>query len=163
VGTGYNTLSLVDHVIDFKDKNNIVTEEGFDELWVVFDKDDFDKDFDNAINKAAASGLRVAYSNECFELWYLLHFIYIESALTREEIVEKLTTNLKKHTGDATLKYQKHSESMYSLIRGLEKKATDRAESLLKIYSGEKSFKKKNPSTTVHTLVSALKKLSEEI
>lgn len=48
-GTGYNTISLVDFALEFVQQENIDLE--IDECWVVFDKDDFDKDFDNAIKK----------------------------------------------------------------------------------------------------------------
>lgn len=48
----------------------------FDEVWVAFDRDSFD-DFDNAVYMLRAmsdEGYREAWSNECFELWYLLHW-----------------------------------------------------------------------------------------
>jgi len=52
-----------------------VTSKAFDEVWCVFDKDDFpDQDFNQAIVLASAKGFRVAYSNQAFEYWLLLHF-----------------------------------------------------------------------------------------
>ncbi|MDE0136893.1 MAG: RloB family protein [Acidimicrobiaceae bacterium] len=44
-----------------------------DEYWCVFDRDEH-QDFDEAIAVAAASGITVAHSNPCFELWFILHF-----------------------------------------------------------------------------------------
>ena len=47
----------------------------FDEVWVAFDRDSF-PDFDAAVfalKRMSAQGYREAWSNECFELWYLLH------------------------------------------------------------------------------------------
>ena len=36
----------------------------YDQIWVVFDKDDFpDKDFNQAIISAQSNGIKVAYSN----------------------------------------------------------------------------------------------------
>lgn len=47
----------------------------FDQTWVVFDKDDFPPDnFDNAIHMAVHAGFGVAYSNQAFEYWLILHF-----------------------------------------------------------------------------------------
>ncbi|WP_419554010.1 RloB family protein [Candidatus Poriferisodalis sp.] len=44
-----------------------------DEYWCVFDRDSHD-DFDQAIATAASNDIRVAYSNPCIELWFILHF-----------------------------------------------------------------------------------------
>ncbi|MGH2457643.1 MAG: RloB domain-containing protein, partial [Chloroflexota bacterium] len=33
----------------------------------------------SAVGNAESAGIRVAYSNEAFELWYCLHFAYITS------------------------------------------------------------------------------------
>ena len=41
-----------------------------------------------AINDATANDLKVAWSNEAFELWYLLHFIFLDTAITRKAYIE---------------------------------------------------------------------------
>ena len=53
-----------------------------DEVWCVFDKDSLkDDDFDNAIAQCAASArLEAFWSNEAFELWFVLHFAYVDAA-----------------------------------------------------------------------------------
>ena len=69
VGFGKNTITLVEHII----KNYDLTK--YDEVWCVFDKDDFPNcDFDNAIKKAVSKNIKVAYSNQAFEYWLILHF-----------------------------------------------------------------------------------------
>jgi hypothetical protein len=69
VGEGYNTISLVNRTIQ------IAKEGQYDQVWCVFDKDDFsDSDFNKAIAKAEANNFRVAYSNQAFEYWIILHF-----------------------------------------------------------------------------------------
>lgn len=155
-GLAFNTLSLVDYAIDFKNTNGI---EESDEIWVVFDKDEFDKRFDGAINKAEAHDIKVAYSNESFELWFLLHFNYIDCSLTRGDYNKKLDENLSKLTNKKVIKYNKNSKDIYSLIKNNEKGAIKRSKKLLESYGDEKSFLKKNPSTTVHVLVENLRKL----
>lgn len=58
-----------------------------DHVWVVFDKDEFtDENFNEAINLARNSGIEVAYSNQAFEYWLLLHF----EALNGERMERKL-------------------------------------------------------------------------
>ncbi|MBU4338732.1 RloB family protein [Patescibacteria group bacterium] len=159
-GTGHNTLSIVEYALDFIDKENIEINGSADsdECWVVFDKDSFDKDFDSAINKAKASNIGVAYSNESFELWFLLHFNLLSSALSRELIKEKLGDVLQKKYSE---KYEKKKENMHFLIKDLEETAIKNAKYLIKMHECEKSYLKKNPSTTVYLLVENLNKLKQ--
>lgn len=44
----------------------------FDEIWCVFDRDDH-PNLRQAIGEARDSGVRLAYSNSCFELWLVWH------------------------------------------------------------------------------------------
>lgn len=69
IGEGYNTISLVDRAAEISSRKE------YDQVWCVFDKDDFkDNDFNNAINIAESHGFGVAYSNQAFEYWLILHF-----------------------------------------------------------------------------------------
>jgi hypothetical protein len=140
-GTGYNTLSLVEYAIELKDKNRKKNKD-FDIVWVVFDRDSFPaKDFNEAFTLAERKKFKVAYSNEAFELWYLLHFDYIDTALSRDQYEGKLTERLK-------FKYVKNSEVMYEILLPLQEAAIKNAEKLLLFHPN-----KENPSTTVHKLV----------
>ena len=68
-GLGINTMSLVHETINLREQGD------YDQVWCVFDKDDFpDKNFNAAIALAKRNRIRVAYSNQSFELWYVLHF-----------------------------------------------------------------------------------------
>lgn len=69
VGEGYNTVSLVERAAELARKGN------YDQVWCVFDKDDFkEEDFNRAIQKAEGLNFGVAYSNQAFEYWLILHF-----------------------------------------------------------------------------------------
>lgn len=47
----------------------------YEKVWCVFDKDDFSaQDFNNAITVAEGLNFGVAYSNQSFEYWLILHF-----------------------------------------------------------------------------------------
>jgi len=148
-GTARNTLDLVNFALDFVREEKVDLNE--DDCWVVFDKDSFKKDFDNSIEKAESNGLKVAYSNECFELWLLLHFDFLNSAIGRKEYSKKLTRKLEK-------KYSKNF-NIYPFIKDKETNAIKNTRKLLKQFENENSCFKKNPSTTVHLLVESLNEL----
>lgn len=74
VGKGFNTVSLVKQAISLSKKGN------YEKVWCVFDADpkpDNPKqaqNFNAAVKMATANGFGVAYSNQTFEYWLLLHF-----------------------------------------------------------------------------------------
>jgi hypothetical protein len=76
-GEGKNTKSLVENAISLK--NDSESDET-DRFWCVFDRDkspknpNYSQNFNSAITLARNNGIDVAYSNDAFELWYLLHF-----------------------------------------------------------------------------------------
>ncbi|MEN6445653.1 MAG: RloB family protein [Candidatus Cloacimonas sp.] len=155
IGTGMNTISLikeaeiqVEKQIDkFKEKYGEEPKETI--VWCVFDKDSFsDEDFGNAINKAKAKGYKVAYSNEAFELWYLLHFHYYDMALGRNDYIVKLTEHLKR-------KYRKNDLFMYETLLSKQEEAINNAKNLLSKYITVNPSNN-NPSTTVFELVEYL-------
>ena len=77
VGTGYNTVSLVRRAEHIRDEELRKGNE-YDQVWCVFDKDDFPADdFNEAVRLAQHlfGENRVAYSNQSFEYWLLLHFL----------------------------------------------------------------------------------------
>lgn len=146
-GTGCHTVSLVDETkrIIGRYKRDEIT---FDQIWCVFDRDDFCNTFNDAIFKARSIGFKVAYSNEAFELWYLLHFIYFDSRITRRGYIRKLNKYL-------SHKYRKDSTGMFNLLISRQEEAIKRATRLLEKYSG-RDPNKENPSTTIHLLVKEL-------
>lgn len=159
VGTGFNTLSLVDHVIEVVKKIPLDREIG-DEVWVVFDRDDFEANFNNAINKAKAHGIHVAYSNECFELWFLLHFELYSADNGRKEYFNKLGERLKVYTKNKIKDYEKNCTDMYWMLLPLQASAIKRSKTLLETHADPDDFVKNCPSTTVHDLVVRLNDLN---
>ena len=80
---------LVDKTLEIKQELERKNAMSFDRVWVVFDKDDFD-DFNDAIKKAHKLGFQSAWTNEAFELWYYLHFEYLDTGIGREAYIDKL-------------------------------------------------------------------------
>ena len=111
-GVGRNTQSLINFVKKHRGEwleevRKDIDIDDFNEIWVAFDRDDFPKHkFDNAISSATANGFHAAWSNECFELWYLLHFTDRVTAVSRKDIYDALTValqlkkNYTKYKGD---------------------------------------------------------------
>ncbi len=150
-GAGYNTLSLVKKTIELKEKAR-EKNEIYEQVWSVFDRDSFPKqDFNAAFDLAKKKEIKIAYSNEAFELWYLLHFHYYNSGISREKYEEKLT-KLLKH------KYEKKSRTIYAEIIDKQDDAIRNAQKLLETYEKTHNPEKDNPSTTVHHLVQELNK-----
>jgi hypothetical protein len=144
IGAGANTTSLLEQAQNYcREKCH-----EFDQKWVVFDKDDFSDDkFNEAIFKANADGIEVAYSNEAFELWYLLHFEYCNTGIHRHQYIGKLS----EHLGE---KYHKNDPAMYKKLTtiGSEEKAIKWAKKLYDLYD-HASPAAENPSTCVFKLV----------
>ena len=95
-GKGFNTKSLVKDTKKINEKARI-NGEPYDQVWCVFDRDSFTKeDFNSAIQMAREYEFHVAYSNEAFELWYILHFEYLVARVDRKAYRTKLTKFLDK-------------------------------------------------------------------
>lgn len=169
-GTGTSTLKIVEIAIELSSKSDTAFDKIFDEVWVVFDKDDFpDDDFNNAIHKAHANNIEVAWSNAAFELWYILHFQYRNTGMSREDYKKVLETELnkaiKEKTGvDANYKYLKNSLEMYNTLQeyGNEKQAIAWAKQLDATHN-DKRFASHNPRTLVYRLIEKLNGCKEKI
>ncbi len=149
-GEGMNTLSLVRNAVD---RRRRAKESGhpFDQVWIVFDRDSFPAAaFDNAIHMAEAQDMHCAWSNEAFELWYLLHFEDRQSAMSRSQYKGQLTRHLGR-------KYEKNALDMYELLQELGDAdlAIRRGNQLKKEHKGTPASSS-NPCTTVGDLVEAL-------
>jgi len=90
LGKGYNTISLVNEAIRLSKLAD------YEQIWCVFDKDDFTADdFNTAIAMAEGVGFGVAYSNQAFEYWLLLHFEdHQGGALPRGDYNKKINSHI---------------------------------------------------------------------
>ncbi|NOQ34867.1 MAG: hypothetical protein GQ569_03125 [Methylococcaceae bacterium] len=122
----------------------------FEHQWIVIDRDEERthggghslEGFNQAITRAIAKKIKVAYSNPCFEIWYLLHFEYRNTAMHRDELISKL---------EADYGYQKNQ----LFQQGSVELAITNAKRLLDSY-GNLNPAHDNPSTKVHELVELL-------
>ena len=142
-GLAKDPLTLVERAHTLRGK------ERYDQVWCVFDKDDvFPERFNRALSLAKRRKIKVAYSNQSFELWYLLHFHYCHVAMGRNEYVRKLSRELARA-------YQKNDDALYQILLPRQKGAIAHAKRLLGEYSPRNpAFD--DPSMTVHLLVEEL-------
>lgn len=151
-GKHTDPLGVLNDLINYQKDGSKYTD--FDQKWIVIDRDErsdgkggHPKDnFDNALKKSEAKGVEAAWSNPCFEIWFLLHFEYMDVAIDRKAVTEKLKTK------DKLPDYEKGAENIYNL---LEPKIYDAIRNAKKLES-ESTSKNSNPGTTVHKLVEKL-------
>lgn len=120
IGEGYNTVSLVSRAIQLSQ------EKKYEQVWCVFDKDDFPVvDFNNAIAMAQANDFGVAYSNQAFEYWLLLHFDDHQGAAMHRSIYNDRLNELLKPFG---VSYDGENSKIvtaeiFELLEGIDMKA----------------------------------------
>lgn len=152
------------------------TYKDFMHKWIVIDRDiqrvngggHSKEDFNLALFQAEKDKIEVAYSNDAFELWYLLHFDYIPTALLRDEINERLIKKLREKNPHKFLKLNKNSikeknytEYIYEALQPLQVEAIRNAKRLLESYRADFNPESNNPSTTVHKLIEVLNSLNK--
>ncbi|WP_297438649.1 RloB family protein [uncultured Clostridium sp.] len=149
-GKGRSTSVLVNEAIKRKNREN------FSEIWIVFDKDD-NTDFDNAIELAKVNNINVAWSNQSFELWLLLHFKDLKVEISRAQYIKELNTIFKKQKINGGI-YNKNISNIFDITYENINSALKRSKSLRKEQErlGEKHPSKMSPGTTVDILVEKL-------
>lgn len=71
----------------------------YDQYWVVLDKDNTSvDDFLKAIQLAERNKMRVAYSCDAFEIWWLFHFMQIKSPIPPKEYERKIKIYIKEYS-----------------------------------------------------------------
>lgn len=162
VGEGYNTISLVNRAMQ------IASQGVYEQVWCVFDKDSFDDiDFNNAISVAEANNFGVAYSNQAFEYWIILHFDdHQGSGMYRDEYEGKINKLLQPYNLTYDGKSSKIiTEPIFELLDGIDEK-TRKERKVLAITRAKRNYNnfnhsnpaKEESSTTVFKLVEELLK-----
>lgn len=127
IGIGMSTTKLVKET----EKKRMELEKRkkirFDEVWVVFDKDD-NSDFDEAIRLASSKKYKVAYSNQAFEYWFVLHFQdHQGGAMYRGTYARIINEQLQKYGVYYDDKSKHVSDDMFEIMLASLQAAYDRA------------------------------------
>lgn len=145
IGTGRNTKSLLNYARKTVDTDYPECKV----VWLMYDKDDFPyDDFDNtqfsAEGRTCEQEYHVAWSNECIELWFLLHFQPLFANLDREQYYDILK---------GYFPYKKTLENIYDILKDKTNIAIGHAEALYAGYEEDTPPSKRTPATRVHELV----------
>ncbi len=172
IATPHNThptgvlADLVNHQCD-----NGKTYQEFEHKWIVIDRDKervnggghTKEDFNNAIKDAEKLEVDVAYAIDSFEIWYLLHFDYRDTAISRDDILDTIIKKLKAinlskfdKLNKKNIKNKENTKLIFVELLGMQETAIKNAERLL-----ESSPENNDPSTTVHKLVELLNGLDK--
>lgn len=117
----------------------------FDSVWAVVDVDEH-PNLTQAVELARSSGIEMAISNPCFELWALLHFEDQRAHIERDEVAARLRKHCSAY--DKTLPYRKLSPSYRA--------AVVRAQSLADEAQHHEE-PNRNPTTDVHRLTELIR------
>lgn len=153
---GQSKESLVTSTIDLK------KEDEYDEVWCVFDMDYNSgakeiSSFDNAIKKAHINEIKVAYSNDCFEVWFCLHYEHIDMHHRRDFYFDFLSNKWNMNYSNDGKKYESCLTNYLKLQNeGDQELAIKRAEKLF-IEQKHLPYSQQNPVTLVYQLVKILK------
>ena len=149
-GTGRGTMEVVNYALKSRNRHT------YSQVWVLIDKDQF-TDFDQAIKKAEDEDLSVAWSNQSFELWYLLHFQPVSSGIDNKKIIDRLSTHLQQK-GIIREPYSKSKPLTYDNLKENVQLAIDRSEKLMLEHETLRNTipSQMNPATTVPNLVRLL-------
>ena len=151
-GYGQSCLKLLDEAESKVSKKYQNT----DVVWLVYDKDDFPKDdFDNtqfSAEKKKDRKYKVAWSNECIELWFLLHFQDVQVNIGRTEYLKRL---------EKYCSYSKTDEDLYSKFKDKTDIAIKRAQKLYDSFPVGFVPSSMCPATRFHELIIELRSYLE--
>ena len=158
------TMRVISKAEEYVRKNKI--EKG--QIWCVYDKDSFPAEHFNGVEERANSlnkdkldlQYHVAWSNECIEFWFLLHFAYYTSNNHRTEYISFLNDKFKKL---GIGKYQKNMKDIFEILMeyGDYRLAIRYAKKIMKEGEG-KTPAEIAPGTKVYELVEELLKYLPE-
>jgi hypothetical protein len=154
----------------------------FDHKWIVIDRDvertnggghtaeDFNNALENAKNRRKDLNVDVAYANDAFELWYLLHFEYRTTAILRDEIVQQVIRKLKEiepykfaDLNKDNIKQANYAKLIFETLQNSQSTAINNAKKLLNSYGENHNPENDNPSTTIHKLIDILNNMQNQI
>ena len=174
-GVGKNTLHLIDAAKEEIAKRRASGQPDYYYVWLVFDRDEFPADhFNRTIDSAESINKQnaelpprarrcehwcCAWSNEAFELWYVLHFReQLGGAVSRTQYQKMLQEDVRANTTEKDFLYTKNDPRMFARLKNRTPGAIRRAERAVENQLKDKgtSWSDMNPATRVHELVRSL-------
>ena len=174
-GVGKNTLHLIDAAREEIAKRRAAGLPDYYYVWLVFDRDEFPADhFNRTIDGVESINMRnaslpskarrserwkCAWSNDAFELWYVLHFReQLGGAVSRAQYQKLLEEDIRANTAEKDFTYRKNDSQMFTRLSAHTPIAMCRAERALdgQLKTNGTAWADMNPATRVHELVRSL-------
>jgi len=132
----------------------------YEKEWIVIDRDNHTCFF-TTISEAKENNICVAFSNESYELWLLLHFQLVSVHTHRDDLKSQLNKIFKK---EFDLDYSKSSQDIYGFLRDKQELAIKNAKILMTAHleKHKNIDPSKNPLTTIYQLVEYLNSLYDK-
>lgn len=128
-----------------------MTNDEYDAVWCIFDCDDHARLAD-ARERARVRNMNVAYSNPCFEIWYLLHYRYSTAYTHRDDAVAECGQRMGSYS---------ESDDVYDQLSPMQNAAAENARRLREEHHAQvNDGRPDNPSTDVDLMVAALRELA---
>jgi hypothetical protein len=118
--------------------------EGYDEIWCVFDRDEHPH-VPEALNMARDNDIHVAYSNPCFELWLLLHFVESPGAQHRHELQRRMRDHVSAY--EKSVVFEDYSPGLDAAMQRAAR---------LEAHAADDDDSGRNPSTGVFRLIQSI-------
>ena len=149
--SGMAPETLVDHARQHvrRRRRSRRGDQDFDEIWCVFDID-LHPNVPTAIHNARQSGIEVAVSNPCIELWLVLH-VEDQTAYINRRNVQRRANELQLTFGKGI------PDNAWSTLFDEFATARQRAKALDQRHAGNGSPPRSNPSTDIWRLVDRIR------
>jgi len=153
---GKDPITLVNYAKELLDTDyNYLKLENGDDVWCVFDRDDTSNEsIAKACEIAKENSIKVCFSNPCFEIWFLLHFIdYTFTLGNCNNVISKLKEHIPKYAKNVNYYNDKLKPKTKDAVRRA-KKLCEHHEKCGTCLIGRDS----DPSTQVYTIIEAISK-----
>ena len=149
--SGMAPETLVDHATQHmrRRRRSRRGDQDFDEIWCVFDIDQH-PNVPTSLHNARQSGIKVAVSNPCMELWLVLH--------AEDQTAHINRRNVQRRASELQLTFGKGiPDSAWSTLFDEFETARQRAKALDQRHAGNGSPPRSNPSTDIWRLVDRIR------
>jgi hypothetical protein len=153
---GTEPLQVLNHLIEKSEKYKYL------DRWIVIDRDQHST-FSQALIESKKQNIKVAYSNEAFELWLILHFKDLQRYTNRKDLEKILDDEIIKNNISKS-GYSKSDDEIFQKVYSRQNDAIKRAKNLINIFqnnNGEINPTKNNPSTNFYQLIEELKNITK--
>ena len=141
----------------------------FEKKWIVIDRDEVcsissnssghpEENFVSALKKAESLNIEIAWSNPCFEIFIIEHYMYRDTACDRKDIQQKALELLCKDgklNADASVEDLKSINNLYEMLLPRKDSGFKNLQKLMDKQK-DKSPVEANPGTRFHELVEVL-------